>query len=577
MKYYCEDSQQVLQELNSQKSGLTEKEAAERLLQNGANELKAAKGKSLLRRFAEQVADPMIVILLAAAAISGVLAVLENDSFADVIIILAVVLINAVLGVYQESKAEKAIEALQDMAAATSKVVRDGKMSSILSKDLVVGDIICLEAGDAVPADARILESASLKAEEAALTGESVPVTKLIDQLFLADGEQDVPLGDRKNMVYMGSTIVYGRAVAVVTATGMDTEMGKIADALSQAQEGQTPLQRKLTQLSKVLTKLVIGICVLVFAIQMIRAGSLNFEVALNSFMIAVSLAVAAIPEGLAAVVTVVLSIGVTNMSKRNAIIRRLTAVETLGCAQVICSDKTGTLTQNQMTVVDSFGVKEQELSAAMALCSDAELDAEGNVTGEPTEAALVAWASRIGQDKNLLKQSMPRVLEAPFDSGRKMMSTIHKRKDDYIQFTKGAPDVVLTRCGFYLEDGQLLPMTEEYRKKVLQANKSMADRALRVLACGQRVWTKKPESEDADLLERELCFLGLCGMIDPVRPEVKAAIDECREAGIRPVMITGDHVDTAAAIARELGILQDGSLAVTGAELEKMDDAEFA
>ena len=395
MKYYCEDSQQVLQELNSQKSGLTEKEAAERLLQNGANELKAAKGKSLLRRFAEQVADPMIVILLAAAAISGVLAVLENDSFADVIIILAVVLINAVLGVYQESKAEKAIEALQDMAAATSKVVRDGKMSSILSKDLVVGDIICLEAGDAVPADARILESASLKAEEAALTGESVPVTKLIDQIFLADGERDVPLGDRKNMVYMGSTIVYGRAVAVVTATGMDTEMGKIADALSQAQEGQTPLQRKLTQLSKVLTKLVIGICVLVFAIQMIRAGSLNFEVALNSFMIAVSLAVAAIPEGLAAVVTVVLSIGVTNMSKRNAIIRRLTAVETLGCAQVICSDKTGTLTQNQMTVVDSFGVKEQELSAAMALCSDAELDAEGNVTYTPTEGMqLRGWVS---------------------------------------------------------------------------------------------------------------------------------------------------------------------------------------
>ena len=544
MKYYCEDSQQVLQELNSQKSGLTEKEAAERLLQNGANELKAAKGKSLLRRFAEQVADPMIVILLAAAAISGVLAVLENDSFADVIIILAVVLINAVLGVYQESKAEKAIEALQDMAAATSKVVRDGKMSSILSKDLVVGDIICLEAGDAVPADARILESASLKAEEAALTGESVPVTKLIDQIFLADGERDVPLGDRKNMVYMGSTIVYGRAVAVVTATGMDTEMGKIADALSQAQEGQTPLQRKLTQLSKVLTKLVIGICVLVFAIQMIRAGSLNFEVALNSFMIAVSLAVAAIPEGLAAVVTVVLSIGVTNMSKRNAIIRRLTAVETLGCAQVICSDKTGTLTQNQMTVVDSFGAEEKELSAAMALCSDAELDADGSVTGEPTEAALVVWANRIGQDKNLLKQSMPRVMEAPFDSGRKMMSTVHKRKDDYIQFTKGAPDVVLTRCGFYLEDGQLLPMTEEYRKKVLQANKSMADRALRVLACGQRVWTKKPESEDADLLEQELCFLGLCGMIDPVRPEVKAAIDECREAGIRPVMITAKFAE---------------------------------
>ena len=442
MKYYCEDSQQVLQELNSQKSGLTEKEAAERLLQNGANELKAAKGKSLLRRFAEQVADPMIVILLAAAAISGVLAVLEDDSFADVIIILAVVLINAVLGVYQESKAEKAIEALQDMAAATSKVVRDGKMSSILSKDLVVGDIICLEAGDAVPADARILESASLKAEEAALTGESVPVTKLIDQIFLADGERDVPLGDRKNMVYMGSTIVYGRAVAVVTATGMDTEMGKIADALSPAQEGQTPLQRKLTQLSKVLTKLVIGICVLVFAIQMIRAGSLNFEVALNSFMIAVSLAVAAIPEGLAAVVTVVLSIGVTNMSKRNAIIRRLTAVETLGCAQVICSDKTGTLTQNKMTVVKHEGSDIKRLVSVMALCSDAEPDENGEAVGEPTECALVNDAQKEGCPKKSLSVQYPRVGEAPFDSMRKRMTTIHRANDGtYFSCTKGAPD----------------------------------------------------------------------------------------------------------------------------------------
>ena len=360
------------------------------------------KGKSIILRFLEQLADPMIIILVVAAAISGVLAVVENESFTDVIIILSVVIINAVLGVYQESKAEKAIEALQKMSAATSKVLRDGRVTVIRSEDLVVGDVILLEAGDAVPADARLLESASLKVEEAALTGESVPVTKFIDIINLSDSERDVPLGDRKNMVYMGGTIVYGRGKAVVTATGMDTEMGKIADALQNAKEGDTPLQIKLNQLSKTLTWLVLGICVVVFGVQVIRAGSLSFELVLNSFMVAVSLAVAAIPEGLAAVVTVVLSIGVTNMSKRNAVIRRLTAVETLGCAQVICSDKTGTLTQNKMTVVDYFGEDEKRIARDMALCSDAEIDDHGNVTGEPTEAALVAWADRLGLDKTV-------------------------------------------------------------------------------------------------------------------------------------------------------------------------------
>ena len=584
MKFYCENKEEVLKELKTSEAGLSENEAEKRLEQNGKNRLEAAKGKSLIRRFLEQLADPMILILLAAAAISGVLAVVENESFADVIIILAVVIINAVLGVYQESKAEKAIEALQEMSAATSKVMRDGKVQVIHSEDLVVGDVILLEAGDAVPADARILESASLKIEEAALTGESVPVTKFIDMIHLKENENDVPLGDRKNMMYMGSTVVYGRGTAVITATGMDTEMGKIADALTQAEESQTPLQRKLSQLSKILTWLVLGICIIVFAVQIIRAGSLDFEVALNSFMVAVSLAVAAIPEGLAAVVTVVLSIGVTNMSKRNAIIRKLTAVETLGCAQIICSDKTGTLTQNKMTVVDFFGEDEKHLATAMALCNDAEIDEEGNVTGEPTEAALVAWAYKLGLNKTALKREFVRCGEAPFDSGRKMMSTVHqaeggcvqRTEGGYVQYTKGAPDVIIQKCEYYLKDGKPVPMTQEYVNEILTANKSMADKALRVLACAERRWETEPTEYEANYLEQKLCFTGLCGMIDPVRPEVKDAIVECRGAGIRPIMITGDHIDTAVAIAKELGIITEGTVAITGAQLDGMDDETF-
>lgn len=576
MRFYCEEKEAVMQAVNSSENGLSSAEAAKRLEENGKNRLEAAKGKSLVQRFLEQLSDPMIIILLAAAAISGVLAVIENDSFADVIIILAVVIINAVLGVYQESKAEKAIEALQEMSAATSKVLRDGKVQVIHSEDLVVGDVVLLEAGDAVPADARIIENASLKIEEAALTGESVPVTKFIDIINLKEGEKDVPLGDRKNMMYMGSTVVYGRGQAVITATGMDTEMGKIADALTQAQEGQTPLQIKLSQLSGILTKLVLVICALVFVVQLVRAGGLDFELVLNSFMVAVSLAVAAIPEGLAAVVTVVLSIGVTNMSKRNAIIRKLTAVETLGCAQIICSDKTGTLTQNKMTVVDSFCGDEEHLATAMALCCDAQMDEEGNVTGEPTEAALVVWADKLGLKKKDLQEKMTRVAEAPFDSGRKMMSTVHKVEKGFIQFTKGAPDVIIKQCDFYLEDGKMVPMTKEYEEKILTANKDMADKALRVLACAERLWEVQPTDFEPEDLEQKLCFTGLCGMIDPVRPEVKDAIVECKSAGIRAIMITGDHVDTACAIAKELGILKEGTYALTGAKLNEMSDEEF-
>ena len=573
MRYYCEEKERVLEELGSSHEGLGTKEAEKRLSEHGKNKLAEAKKDSLIKRFFAQMKDPMIIILLCAALISGVLAVSEGESFADVIIILAVVIVNAALGVYQENKAEKAIEALREMSAASSKVMRNGTIHTVHSEDLVPGDVVLLEAGDAVPADGRIIESASLKIEEAALTGESVPVDKTADALTAAG---EVPLGDRTNMAYMGSTVVYGRGVMVVCATGMDTEMGRIADALSQAKEGQTPLQIKLNQLSRVLTYLVLGICAAVFAVQILRAGGLEFEAVLDSFMIAVSLAVAAIPEGLAAVVTMVLSIGVTNMSKRNAIIRRLTAVETLGCAQIICSDKTGTLTQNKMTVTDFFGSDEKRLSAAMALCSDAELSEDGEVSGEPTEAALVQWAASLGLKKPELKEKAPRFMEAPFDSGRKMMSTLHRASDGIVQFTKGAPDIVIDRCEYYLEDGKPVPMTEEYRKRIFAANKAMADRALRVLACAERRWDASPESAAPQYLEQKLCFVGLCGMIDPVRPEVKAAIEECEAAGIRAIMITGDHVDTAVAIAKELGILHEGERAVTGLELSAMSDEEF-
>ena len=574
MKFYTDERDDVLRAVSATEEGLSAAEAEARLAKNGKNKLKAAKKDSLIKRFFMQMADPMILILLAAAAISAVTSVYEGEAPTDVFIILFVVIVNAVLGVYQESKAEKAIEALQEMSAATSKVLRGGAVAQVKSEDLVVGDVVLLEAGDAVPADGRLLESASLKIEEAALTGESVPVNKFIDIIHLRDGAE-VPLGDRKNMVYMGSTVVYGRGSFVVTATGMDTEMGKIADALANASEGQTPLQIKLTQLSKILTWMVLGICAVIFAVQLLRYGR-GFDTVMHAFMVAVSLAVAAIPEGLAAVVTVVLSIGVTNMSKRNAIIRRLTAVETLGCAQIICSDKTGTLTQNKMTVVDHFGENENLLASAMALCSDAELNADGSVTGEPTEAALVAYAAKLGLKKTALKTEFPRVGEAPFDSMRKMMSTLHKAGGRVVQYTKGAPDEVLRRCTRYIRDGHELPMTENVRAEILAANKGMADRALRVLAAALRTYDRMPASTEPETLENELCFVGLVGMIDPVRPEVGAAIEECHRAGIRAIMITGDHIDTATAIAKELGILEGGKRAITGAELSAMSDAEF-
>ena len=577
MKEYLTDVGEVMKNENSSLAGLTTAEAEKRAEKYGKNKLKAAKKVPLIVRFLSQLGDPMTIILICAAVVSGILAVVEGESFADVIIILAVVLINAVLGVYQESKAENAIEALQEMSAATSKVLRYGETVVIKSEDIVPGDIVFLDAGDSVPADGRLIDCASLKIEESALTGESVPVNKMIDVLNLKKGEDDIPLGDRKNMVYMGSSVAYGRGTLVVTATGMDTEMGKIADALTKAEDSETPLQKKLNQLSKVLTWLVLGICVVIFGVQLIKTG-INADTIVDTFMVAVSLAVAAIPEGLAAVVTVVLSIGVTLMSKRKAIIRHLTAVETLGCAQVICSDKTGTLTQNKMTVVQSYGSDKKETAKSFALCTDAKLAVGQTVsTGDPTQTAVVDYAAKIGLPKYELEEKYPRVGEIPFDSMRKLMTTVHRDGEGFVQYTTGAPDVVIGKCTSALIDGREVEMTEELRETLFKENKKLADQALRVLASGRKTYIKTPESYEPDKMEQGLCFLGLVGMIDPVRPEVKDAIEECRSAGIRPIMITGDHKDTAVAIARELGIIEEGQYAITGAELSKMDDATFA
>ncbi|MBO4539274.1 MAG: HAD-IC family P-type ATPase, partial [Clostridia bacterium] len=548
MKEYLKSKEEVLQEVGASEKGLTSQEAAEREARDGKNKLAEGKKTSFIVKFLSQFADPMIIMLLVAAAVSAGITIYNNvhsgahESFTDVFVILFVVILNSVLGVIQESKAEQAIAALKEMTAATSKVLRDGKIEHVKSEDLVVGDVVLLEAGDSVPADGRILESASMKIEEAALTGESVPVNKHADKIDLGKAT-DIPLGDRKNMVYMGSTVVYGRGSAVVTGTGMKTEMGKIAAVLAKAEKEQTPLQVKLGQLSKILTYLIIGICVVIFGVELIQSwmhGTLTTApvgVVIDSFMVAVSLAVAAIPEGLAAVVTIVLSIGVTKMSKRNAVIRKMTAVETLGCTQIICSDKTGTLTQNKMTVVDEYTADKVLLATGMALCSDAELE-DGNAIGEPTECALVNYAFKNELNKNDLKVRAPRIGEAPFDSSRKMMSTVHDDGGKIIQYTKGASDVIIGRCNRILTADGVRAITKEDVAAISAENKRMADEALRVLACAYKEYDASPADFSAEALEKDLIFVGIVGMIDPIRPEVKDAVDRCHEAGIRVVMI---------------------------------------
>ncbi|MDM8300451.1 cation-translocating P-type ATPase [Collinsella tanakaei] len=581
-KEYLASAEEVLEDQSSNaETGLSADVAQQRLAEFGPNKLDEEEKTPLWIRFFQQMADPMVIMLICAAVISAVTGMIQGESeWADVVIIMTVVIINSALGVIQEAKSEEALEALQEMSAAQSKVIRDGKMVSLHSSELVPGDIVLLEAGDSVPADCRVLESASMKIEEAALTGESVPVEKHTNPISL-DGADDVPLGDRKNMCYMGSTVVYGRGRAVVVGTGMKTEMGKIAGALNEAKEELTPLQMKLAELSRILTIMVIVICVVIFAVDLLRSGIGNVmaepHMLLDTFMVAVSLAVAAIPEGLVAVVTIVLSIGVTKMAKRQAIIRNLSAVETLGCTQVICSDKTGTLTQNKMTVVKhELASSEEKLLAGMALCSDAKWDEQaGEAVGEPTECALVNDAGKAGMQG--LDVEHPRVGEAPFDSGRKMMSVVVEEADgSFEQYTKGAPDVILNLCTQVYEDGKIVPMTDAKRDELLAANKAMADEALRVLALASRTYDTKPTDFSAEALENNLVFCGLSGMIDPERPEVAPAIKEAHGAGIRTVMITGDHIDTAVAIAKNLGIVESRDQAITGAEIDKMSDAEL-
>ena len=591
-KYYLEEINDVLKHFQTNEDGLSSAEAEKRLAENGKNKLKEAEKTPLIQKFLSSISDPMIIMLLAAAAIQAFVNVLQMkdgfkmSEFADVIVIMAVVIINTIMSLIQESKAEDAMDALMQMTASTSKVLRDKEIKIVKSEDIAVGDVIVFEAGDTVPADCRIIESHSLKAEEAALTGESVPVNKIIDVLMCNDEQKDVTLGDRKNMLYNGSTVVYGRGKAVVTACGMDTEMGKIADALTLAEKELTPLQKKMGELSSFLTKLVIWICVIVFAVGVIETiivsnEPLSFKLlsntVLDTFIAAIALAVAAIPEGLPAVVTIILSIGVSAMAKRQALIRKLTAVETLGCTNVICSDKTGTLTQNKMTVVDEFTSDKELLASAMALCSDAEIKpGEVNSTGEPTECALVNYANKLGLPKYELKETYPRMGEAPFDSNRKMMSTIHPKDGGFIQYTKGALDVMLDKCSRYLKDGKEIALTDEIKEEIISKNKEFASKALRVLCAAYKKYDKMPSSVEPEDLEYDLVFIGIVGMIDPCREEVYDAIKECRSAGITPVMITGDHKDTAVAIGKDLGIIEDEAQAIEGSKLDQYSDEEM-
>ncbi len=573
MLYHTKSPTETFAALNSSKDGLSSELAQEMLAKYGKNALAEARKESLLEKVLRQLKDPMIIILLVVAAIAGAL-----GELADSLIILLVVVLNSVLGVIQENKAEKAIEALQKMSSPFAKVYRDGNLTSIKSEDVVPGDVVLLEAGDFIPADIRIFESASLKIEEAALTGESVAVDKFIDTL----ADENVSLGDRTNMAYMSTSVVYGRGLGIVVGTGMNTEIGKIADTIANTEESITPLQKKMGELSHTLTFVVIGICAVIFAIGIYTEGT-GRENIVETFLIAVSLAVGAIPEGLVVVVTIVLSIGMTRMAKQNAIIRKLPAVETLGCAQVICSDKTGTLTQNNMTVVRNYTMSGDHalLDMAMALCSDATVSKINNtVLGEPTEKGLVEKALKDGYNKNDLEEASPRIGELPFDSGRKLMSTVHRHKDgSIVQYVKGAPDELLKLCVSYQDGSEAKPLGDKERAAIIGENKAMADEALRVIAAAYRIWDKEPALEDykPEIMEKDLTFVGLMGMIDPVRPEVFDAIATCARAGIRPIMITGDHKDTAVAIGKQIGIIKEASEAITGAELDLISDEDFA
>ena len=544
-------------------SGLSSEEVEKRLKENGYNQLKEPKKESIFVKFLNQFKDTMVIILLVAALVS---ILVEPTEWIDSLIILVVVLINAILGVAQESKAEKSLEALKNMTAPTAKVVRNGKATVVDAKDLVVGDLLILEAGDRVGADARIIESHNLQIDESALTGESVPVNK--SNLPLEDS--NLPLGDRVNMAYQSCNITYGRGMAIVVATGMDNEVGKIADMLMNEKQELTPLQIKLNEIGKTIGFLSIIICFVVFGLQCLNGQSL-----LEGFKTAIALAVAAIPEGLAAVVTIVLALSVQKMVKHNAIVRKLPAVETLGSTSIVCSDKTGTLTQNKMTVLEVYtkdGLKkledansdlEIEMINYFTLCSDAQIKGDEEI-GDPTEVALVAASLKKNYTKEDLYAIYKRGEELSFDSERKMMTVFFEKDGEIISITKGGPDVVLSKC------------TNVNIDDVMEANKTMADKALRVLAVAYRKWDKMPETINFETVENNLTFVGLVGMIDPPRPEVKEAIKVAKGAGMRTIMITGDHITTASAIAKELGILIEGTTAISGTQLNKMSEEEL-
>ncbi len=562
-QWYAKSPGEVLSGLGtSRQSGLSSRQAQERLAQYGPNKLSGAKKEPLWLRFLNQLRDPMILVLLAAAGLS--LLSSGGEDWVEAVIILVIVLVNAVISITQENSAEKALEALQKMSAPLAKVIRGGTQQPLETDGLVPGDIIVLEAGDLVPADARILECANLKADESAMTGESVPVTKQAVESL----PPETVLGDRVNMVISSTVITNGRAVCVVTGTGMDTEVGRIAGMLLGEKDGDTPLQRKMAEISKTLSFVCLAVCAVMFGV-----GLLYHRPILEMLMAAVSLAVAAIPEGLPAIVTIVLALGVQRMVKHNAIVKKLPAVETLGCAGVICSDKTGTLTMNRMTVQQVWTCGDRhrrEVLTIGALCNDTVLAPDGKTAGDPTETAFVDAALLEGLDKNALERELPRVAELPFDSERKLMSTVHPLNGKYRVMVKGAPDVLLSRCARALADGTR-PLDAALAREAAAANAAMAERALRVLACAYKDVDELPRELTSETLERDLTFAGLVGMIDPPRLEAKEAVAQCYAAGIRPVMITGDHKLTAVAIARELDIFRDGDLAITGEDLDFM------
>lgn len=566
-------AEETLEALGSDRRGLSDEEARIRLERFGRGTLKEARRESLLRVFLRQLADPMVMALLCAAAVSAAVSIVSGESCSDSCIILAVVAINSVLGMVQESRAEAAISALRSLTPSYTTVLRGGERKRIPAEEAVPGDIIALEAGDAVPADARLLRADSLAADESVLTGESLPCEK--NTARLPHTERETPVGDRKNMLHMGSCITAGSALAVVTATGMNTEMGHIAASLGTGSRDRTPLQKRLAALSRTLTVLVLAVCLAVFAFSVlsrraeISAG--DYTVLLDTFMLAVSLAVAAIPEGLAAVVTVVLSLGVTRMSKKGAIVRRLTAVETLGCTSAVCTDKTGTLTENRMTVVRAASPEPERLATALSLCTDASEHADGSIVGDPTQAALVAYASGLGLHKSELDARFPRTAVLPFDSARKLMTTVHRVPHGYTQYTTGAPDVVISRCDRILTPDGIRPMTSEQRDRALGEISALAGQGLRSIAAGMKWGRSGGSAESRD--ERGLVYLGAVGMEDPIRRGVPEALGLCRSAGMRVIMITGDHPATAFAIAQRLGIADSPSRVCLGSELDSLDD----